>query len=170
MTEIERRLLEFKCRHLVITGGEPLLQQNALEPLATLLEGDGFYCEVETNGTILPRPTMLGAIAQWNVSPKLKTSGMQQDRRAVPGALSAFRELKNAYFKFVVVEPADVEEVCRLVDKYGLSAERVILMPEGTTPETLLLCGRWVAERCAELGFRFSTRLQTLLWGDERGR
>jgi 7-carboxy-7-deazaguanine synthase len=168
--EVEQRVLAFRCRHLVITGGEPLLQQNALAPVAASLKSQGFYCEVETNGTVVPHPALVEAIAQWNVSPKLKNSGTQLDRREVANALVAFRDLANAYFKFVVVESADVDEVCQLVDRYSLSPQRVILLPEGTTPQALALRGRWVAGLCADLGFRFSTRLHILLWGDERGR
>jgi organic radical activating enzyme len=170
IVEVERLVSAFACRHLVITGGEPLLQQNALAPLATSLKGQGFYCEVETNGTVAPRPALIDVIDQWNVSPKLSSSGTAQERREIPDALLAYRDLTKAYFKFVVVEPEDVDEVRRLVDSYRLSPQRVILMPEGTTAEALARRARWVAERCVDLGFRFSARLHTLLWSDERGR
>ncbi len=43
-------------------------------------------------------------------------------------------------------------------------------MPEGTAPETVRTRGVWLAEACADRGFRFSTRLHILLWGDDRGR
>jgi hypothetical protein len=43
-------------------------------------------------------------------------------------------------------------------------------MPEGTDAQALAGRSRWLAERCCELGYRFSTRLHILLWGDERGR
>ena len=168
--EAEGRILAFECPHLVITGGEPLLQQNALAPLALSLRGRGFYCEVETNGTLVPQADMVEAISQWNVSPKLNNSGNQPARREVAEALKAFRDLDNAYFKFVVVEPSDVDEVCALVDRYDIPSRRVILMPEGVTAQVVGERGKWVAEACAARGFRFSTRLHILLWGDQRGR
>ena len=169
-TEAERRILGFDLPHLVITGGEPMIQQAALAPLATSLKGRGFSCELETNGTLAPVPEMVEAVSQWNVSPKTTTSGNERDRRENPSALDAFRELDNAYFKFVIVQPGDVEEVSRLVDSYGIGADRVLLMPEGTTAQAVQERGAWVAEACAERGFRFSTRLHILLWGDKRGR
>ena len=125
---------------------------------------------METNGTITPSSDMVDAISQWNVSPKIGSSGNPADRREVPEALRAFRELDSAYFKFVVVDPEDVEEVCGLVDRYGIPSHRVVLMPEGVTPEAISARSRWLAEECARRGFRFSTRLHILLWGDERGR
>ena len=168
--EVEKRVLFFDRPHLVITGGEPLLQQRELAPLAATLKRRGYYCEVETNGTIAPTPEMERAVSQWNVSPKTTSSGNRRDRREVPQALNAFRELDNTYFKFVIVQPADVEEVRRLVDRYGIDSHRVLLMPEGTTAQAVQERGKWVAEACAEWGFRFSTRLHILLWGDQRGR
>jgi organic radical activating enzyme len=168
--DVEERLLSFDCPHLVITGGEPLLQQRSLVPLTLSLKQRGFYSEVETNGTLVPEPDMVQAVSQWNVSPKLANSGNDAARREVPDALRAFRGLDSAYFKFVVVEPSDVDEVCGLVDMYDIPTERVILMPEGTTPDIVGARGAWLAEVCAERGFRFSTRLHILLWGDRRGR
>ena len=96
--------------------------------------------------------------------------GNRSDRREVPEALAAFRELENAYFKFVIAKPPDVDEVLRLVDRHSLPAERVVLMPEGVTPE-----GGSGARPMGHGGvrrarFRFSTRLHILLWGDQRGR
>ena len=168
--DVEQRVLAFDRPHLVVTGGEPLLQQQELAPLAESLSRRGFYCEVETNGTIAPLPDMVRAISQWNVSPKTESSGNRPDSRENPEALSAFRELENAYFKFVVVEPGDVEDVSAMVDRHGLDPDRVLLMPEGVTAEAVQERGRWVAQACAERGYRFSTRLHILLWGDERGR
>ena len=168
--EVNRRVLAFELPHLVITGGEPMLQQKELAPVAISLRERGFFCEVETNGTLVPDAEMVEAISQWNVSPKTTSSGNPLGRREVPQALEAFRALDNAYFKFVIVEPPDVDEVCRLAGRYGLPAERIILMPEGMTSLAVRRRGKWVAEACAERGFRYSTRLHILLWGTQRGR
>ncbi len=168
--DVESRVTAFNCDRVVISGGEPLLQQQELGPLAGSLKSRGYHCEVETNGTLAPTPEMIEVIAQWNVSPKLDNSGNSVARREVADSLKAFQELGNAFFKFVVVEMGDVTEVEGLVDRYELPAERVLLMPEGVTAEAINERGRWLAGECARLGFRFSTRLHILLWGDERGR
>ena len=170
LEEVESRVLRFGCPHLVITGGEPLMQQERLAPLALSLKRRGTYCEVETNGTLVPQPEMAEAVSQWNVSPKLENSDNRPDRREVPEALEAFRALETAYFKFVVVEPGDVDEVCGLVDRYDIPPARVVLMPEGVTAQAIEARGGWLAQECTRRGFRFSTRLHILLWGDQRGR
>jgi len=167
--EVESRVLAYGCPHLVITGGEPLLQQGDLAPLVTSLNRGDVFCEVETNGTIEPSQDMARFVDQWNVSPKLENSGNHPDRAERPQALGAFAQLPNAYFKFVVSQPPDIEEVRRLQEKYGLPSHRILLMPEGTTAEKVQDNGRWVAQACTREGYRFSTRLHILLWGDQRG-
>ena len=168
--DVEKQILSFKCPHLVITGGEPLLQQEELVPLAVSLKNRGYYCEVETNGTLIPAPKMVESVSQWNVSPKINTSGNNRIKRENPEALHLFKDMENAYFKFVIVKPEDVEEVNQIVSNYHISTERVFLMPEGTTSQTVHERSLWLTEACARLGFRFTTRLHILLWGDERGR
>ena len=168
--EVQDAILSYGCPHLVISGGEPLLQQRELAPLVGGLKANGFYLEVETNGTLLPGDDLVRDIDQWNVSPKLGSSGNTKDRREIPGVLERFSQLPNAYFKFVIVEPEDIEEVCALRDRYAMPQQRIILMPEGRTVEAVQDRSRWVSEACVKEGFRFSTRLHILLWGDQRGR
>ena len=168
--QAEERILSFGCSRLVITGGEPLLQQTGLAPLIASLKERGFQFEVETNGTIAPQPELVQHVDQWNVSPKLAASGNTPDRREQRHVMDALRRLPNAYFKFVVTEPEDVDEVCAIRDRYGLPNQRILLMPEGVTAESIQRRSRWVSDACAKEGFRFSTRLHILLWGDQRGR
>ncbi|MBC8281559.1 MAG: 7-carboxy-7-deazaguanine synthase QueE [Chloroflexi bacterium] len=167
---IQQKIRAFDCSHVVITGGEPMLQQAELEPLVESLAEEGYTFEVETNGTIVPAPGMLRHIKQWNVSPKLPTSGNLLEEAQIPLALQTFAALPEAYFKFVVAVESDVDEVCALRDKYGLTPERVLLMPEGRTPDALARKSAWLPELCLKHGFRFTTRLHIILWGDERGR
>ena len=53
---------------------------------------------------------------------------------------------------------------------YAVPGERVILMPLGASIEDLDERSEWLADACVRLGYRFSTRMHILLWGDERGR
>ena len=169
-SEVQAKIQAFGCSHLVITGGEPMLQQAGLAPLVKSLSEEGYTFEVETNGTIVPAPEMLRYIGHWNVSPKLRTSGNPSAESQVPSALEVFAGLPEAYFKFVVTGESDVGEVCALRDRYGLEPDRVLLMPEGRTPDALARKSAWLSEACVKNGFRFTTRLHIILWGDERGR
>lgn len=155
--------------NLVVTGGEPLLQSVPLGHLLSSTRAAGFRAEVETNGTLLPSKELARVVAQWNVSPKLHNSGNDESRREVPSALRWYAE-HDAFFKYVIVSENDLVEVERQREQYAVARGHVVLMPEGTDAETLNERGRWLAQAASAAGYRFSTRLHILLWGDTRGR
>lgn len=169
--EVAAIVRSFGCRRVVLTGGEPLLQEPALVELMHELRGDGadWFFEIETNGTILPGTGFLMAIGQMNISPKLANSGMGEELRLKPAVLAGLSATGKAWFKFVVREERDIEEIQILRELVGILGERVILMPEGRTIEALDKTSAWLAERCRDMGFRFSDRLHVRLWGDKRG-
>ena len=63
----------------------------------------------------------------------------------------------------------DLAEVEALCAEYAVPPERIILMPEGRTADELHERSPWLAEVCTQRGYRFSTRLHILIWGDKRG-
>jgi organic radical activating enzyme len=167
--EIERSAGD-TVRNVVVTGGEPMLQQGALSDLADRLKHEGFRIEVETNGTVEPTPELARLVDQWNVSPKTASSGNSETAREKPRALAWFAGAENAFWKFVITSPADVPEVTEFVARYRIPHERVFLMPEGTEAETVMDRSSWLASFCEETGFRLGARLHVLLWGATRGR
>ena len=171
VAEVAARVRSFSCRHVILTGGEPLLQDGELsELMVRLREADGAYTfAVETNGTLIPGPRFQQAIDQYNVSPKLENSNNARKLREKPDAYRFFAENPKAWFKFVVERPQDLTEVLQLVNRYGIPSSRVYLMPEGTRPETLQKRQLWLAEVCKEHGFSLSDRLHVRLYGSKRG-
>jgi len=168
--QVSQYISKYACNHIVITGGEPLIQKRALEPLVRSLKALGYSFEVETNGTILPGTFLEQTVDQWNVSPKLANSRNGLTLRNIPKALDRFSQLPNAYFKFVITALDDIEEVQTLIRNYQMPKNRVILMPEGTNAEDINEKGKWIAQRCIDEGYRFTTRLHIILWGDNRGK
>jgi organic radical activating enzyme len=166
-----RRVLAFQCPRIVITGGEPLLQQEAFSEMTRIIRTAMPACaiEVETNGTIVPSDAFAREISQFNVSPKLANSGMTASLRLVPAALAWFAASPKAWFKFVVTTPADLDEIRHLVADHAIPGERVLLMPEGRSAAALDRHASWLAAACRDHGFRFSDRLHVRLWGDRRG-
>ena len=160
------------CRHLVLTGGEPLLQEEEfLEVLTLLRAGDpGWTAEVETNGTREPGRAFDAAITQYNVSPKLANSGQDEELRLPDGPLAFFAQSPKASFKFVITNEDDLAEVADLRKRLDLAPGGIILMPEGRDPEPLAERSRWLAGICQDHGYRFSPRLHIELWGAARGR
>lgn len=156
--------------HLVVTGGEPLLQQDQILPFLNRLteivriEGGPLFVEMETNGTILPTSDLAPMIHQYNVSPKLSNSGMDKSKRVNTQAIQWFNTIENSIFKFVVVNEQDVQEsLLEWVEPFGLQREKVWLMPGASTPESLKQLSPAVREWCTRYEFVFSDRGHILL-------
>lgn len=165
--DVAARIAALGQTRLVITGGEPLLQAPALARLLDLLPD--MTVEVETNGTTRASPALGIRIDQFNVSPKLAHSGNPAELALLPERLDAYATDPRAWFKFVIAEPSDVDEVLALQGRYRFRPGHVFLMPEGTDSETLRAREKWLAPLCVEHGFRMSDRLHIHLFGDTRG-
>jgi len=154
-------------KRLVITGGEPLMQGAALADL--LAELPDMEVEIETNGTTKAPSHVDIRVDQYNVSPKLAHSGNDAELALIPERLDFYASDPRAFFKFVIAEPDDVEEVLELQRKYRFKPGHVFLMPEGTDSERLRTREEWLAPLCLKHGFRMSDRLHIHLYGDSRG-
>jgi 7-carboxy-7-deazaguanine synthase len=159
------------ARHVVITGGEPMIAPEIL-PLTERLRALGVHITIETAGTVF-QPV---ACDLMSISPKLANStpegrwAAQHDRlRIQPPVLCELMRRYEYQLKFVIARAEDLQEVRALLETLGAARDRVMLMPEGTHPERLRERGVWLAEICKEEGFRFSPRLHVDLWGNRRG-
>ena len=152
---------------VVVTGGEPLLQQSHLVEFLSELH-PSHQVEIESAGTLMPSNDLTALVTRFNVSPKLSNSGMPLDRRYKPEVLRALDATHKASFKFVVTDDQSLREVASMVDDCQL--HEVWVMPEGVTADEVTGRGRALAEAVLARGWNLTTRLHVLLWGDERGR
>ncbi len=156
--------------HLVITGGEPLLHQDRIPALIEALKTEGFsFIEIETNGTIVPDPDVASIVSWWNCAPKLSNSRLPEKSRLNRAAIRAIAATGRADFKFTVTDLSDIEEI---ETTFGdlVPRDRIYLMPEGSRREGQLERMREVAQACLREGYRFTPRLQTLIWDVAKGR
>ena len=169
--EVAARIAALGGDRLVVTGGEPLLQGAALARMIALLEAKvpGMHVEVETNGTVAPHPALDPLVHQYNVSPKLAHSGNTAELALLPKRLAAWTGDPRALFKFVVAEPADVEQVLQLQSAHAIPGERIWLMPEGRDSATLRARMVWLGDICQLHQINLSDRLHIHLYGDTRG-
>lgn len=147
----------------VISGGEPMMQQQALEPLVYRLMSGGSEVEIETNGTIIPKilPT------RFNVSPKLSHSGVRDTKRYKPKSLEAY--VGKGVFKFVCQTETDLTEIDTIITEVGIPPRDVWVMPEGRSPEELKRSLNQVTDAAISRGWNITNRLHVQLWGDKRG-
>lgn len=154
---------------IVISGGEPLMQQTDLVVLSAMLRGRGHEVQVETAGTIKPTPELNLNTTQYNVSPKLEHSGNRESMRYKPDVLRQFVQTGKAWFKYVMTTTEDFAEIDRQIKEVGIPANRVMVMPEGTSPKRTMEVGRKIIDGALERGYGLSFRTHVLLWGDRRG-
>jgi 7-carboxy-7-deazaguanine synthase len=176
--EVESRIKTSGIDHLVVTGGEPMLQQLPMVPLFERLkfrrldDKNQFYIEIETNGSIKPTKEILHFVDQWNVSPKLESSGNSRIAREKEESMKAFALLPNSYFKFVVASQTfdqDLREIEELSMRFGIQPGKILLMAEGTDASILKDRTQVLTKVCEKRGYRVTPRLHILLWGNRRG-
>ena len=162
-------------RHVVVTGGEPLIQQEIVQLTQGLKDLD-LHITIETAGTVY-QPVVCGLIS---ISPKLANSTpaqrdggrwtAQHDRlRYQPDVLKQLMAEYPYQLKFVVSDPGDLSEIEAILKQTNADRSRVLLMPEGTSSEALSERARWLVEICKREGFRYGPRLHIDIYGNKRG-
>lgn len=172
ISEVQESIDRIGVHHLVLTGGEPMLQQDSLVQMLRKLERE-YTVEIETNGTITPKTPLYDEIAHFDVSPKLANSGMPREMRIKPAVLWDLALRRKASFKFVCTsDERDLLEVDDIVHEiYGNARfNNIWIMPEGRDAETILRRAKELAPAVLARGYNMTLRMQTLLWGAERGR
>ncbi len=162
------------CRHVVLTGGEPLSAPE-LAPLSRALAEPGGRITLET-AAIAPPPVGLHCDLA-SLSPKFAHTATGPPPPSgcpaspVPQVLDAWMAQFDYQLKFVVQAEADIAEILALLGRLRLPPppERVLLMPEGTDPETLNRHAPLALDACKRYGFRFCDRLHIRLFGHQRG-
>ena len=169
--EIVNEVQQYPARHVVVTGGEPLIAPGVVN-LTERLREHGLHITVETAGTVFA-PV---ACDLMSISPKLANStpegrwAAQHDRlRFQPNVLRRLMAGYDYQLKFVVSQREDLDEIRRILQEVNADRNKVILMPEGIEPSVLRERGIWLAELAKTEGFRFTPRLHVELWGNRRG-
>ncbi len=115
---------------------------------------------------------ILPFVDQWNISPKLESSGNSKFAREKDDALKSFATMSNSFFKFVVSQErfeADLLEIESISFQFGIDPGKIILMAEGTDASILRDRTTSLSKICEKRGYRVTPRLHILLWGNKRG-
>jgi len=171
--ELVKEAVASGLRHVVVTGGEPLLQREIgrlTEGLATA----GLHITVETAGTVDP-PFYCDLLS---LSPKTANSdppGSTGERhRRLRGNLAPMRRLIARFpehqLKFVVEDADDLPGILAVLEALGAAEpSRVLLMAQGRSAEEVASRAGQVAALCLDRGFRYTPRLHLDLFGGGRG-
>jgi 7-carboxy-7-deazaguanine synthase len=163
-------------RHIVLTGGEPLLA-GEIEQLTTELRLLGSHITIETAATIF-KPVTCDLVS---MSPKLahstpwsrargKFAEMHERARFNAAVIQQFMDTYDYQLKFVVQERDDFAEIQALLGGLkNVAPARVLIMAQGTTARELRAKRSWIIELCKVYGFRYTPRLHIDLFGNRRG-
>jgi 7-carboxy-7-deazaguanine synthase len=175
--DIVQRVRAFGARHVVLTGGEPMIMPDIVELCAQLKE-HGQHITIETAATVYEPVAMdLASLSPklLNSTPVLREGGRfaaahERQRINIPVIQQFIDEAPDFQLKFVVSVERDLMEIETLLDKLkGWQPSDVLLMPEGTDAETLASRAGWIGEICKRTGFRYCPRLHIALYGNTRG-
>jgi len=168
--------------HFILTGGEPLLgwQRLYIDLFEHQKMRDLKNVTFETNTTQTLRDDFrdyLGSQDRFEItfscSPKLSVSGESWSSAIKPEIARSYYDVpgSNMYFKFVVADEQDVDEVTKAVDEYrkeGIDCP-VYVMPLGGRSEEYKLNTRRVAGLAMERGWRYTPRLHVDIFGNAWG-
>jgi len=176
LKKILREVRKYPGRHVVITGGEPLLAPQIVE-LTRELKRAGAHITIETAATIF-KPVACDLIS---LSPKLANSTpwkrekgqfakRHEARRLNLDVIGKYLAGYDYQLKFVVDRRQDFTEIRDLLDKLNrVDRARVLVMAQGKTPGELRRKAKWIVELCKEHGYGFTPRLHIDLFGNRRG-
>jgi 7-carboxy-7-deazaguanine synthase len=174
--EIVAHVEEWDTRHVVVTGGEPMLFAELI-PLCARLRAIGRHVTIETAGTLyLPVACDL-----MSISPKFSSSApaasvharwhrRHERERHRPQTIRRLIVEHDYQVKFVVDTPADLEDVDAYLAEFPeIARDRVLLMPQGIEPQELEARAAWLRPYCHAHGFVYCPRKQIEWFGPVRG-
>ncbi len=169
--EIVEIINQYPCNRVILTGGEPFIQQEELVFLMEKLRktNTDYFFEIETNGTFKPLASFDKQINQYNVSTKLSNCGDAEKLRIKTDAMQFFSASEKVNFKFVIETKQDLEEVQALEKQFSIARNKVLLMPQAQTKEALQKAQENLIETCKTFGYTYSDRLHIRIYGDKKG-
>ncbi len=158
--QVLAKVRKMKCRHVCLTGGEPLVQKDAM-PLVKALLDEGYQLVLETNGA-MPLDE-LPCVENLTISMDIKcpSSGEAEKMR--------FENIEllgpTDQLKFIISDENDYRYSKEILEKYPTKSE-VIFTPVGGTDL------KWLAEKVLKEGLdvRVLPQLHKFIWGDEDNR
>lgn len=159
--EVLSRILEYGCSRVCITGGEPLIQREAVEEVAEFLLERDFAVVLETSGNKKPPEIFSHPNSIVSMDCKCPGSGM-----ASRMDFSLYDSLeKKDQLKFVIADEADYEYARGVIAEHNIRASIIFQPVYGTQ-------AGWIAERILRDGMgnvRVLPQLHKIFWGEKRG-
>lgn len=157
--EIYKKIKNFGIGLIEITGGEPLLQSNAVLPFIDTLIKDGLKVLIETNGSLDIKSVNPQAVIIMDI----KTPGSGMHERMLLENLDFIK--KDDEIKFVLTNRKDYEWARKFIETYKLLNRcKVLFSPTyKLLPPNLL--AHWIIED--KLPVRLNIQLHKYIFGED---
>ncbi len=158
--DIIQRVASYECKHVCVTGGEPLAQPGCISFLKRLCDA-GHFVSIETSGA---RP-ISDVDSRVMIVMDLKTpDSLEEDKNL----LSNLEYLKPTdQIKFVLCSRNDYEWAVRIMEEHHLSERVQILFSPSWNQLNPTELANWIIED--KLSVRFQLQLHKILWNDAPG-
>lgn len=155
--QIFYEIKKYRCKNVVITGGEPFLQWDlGLKKLAQILKQNSFFIQYETSGKVEIPKESYGVVV---CSPKY-LNGKWYFRS---------KNLFNCHYFKLLANEKNLDLIVDFVFMNNIKKEHVYIMPFGHTREEQIHNMPIVFEFCKKYGFKMTPRLHILCFGERRG-
>ncbi len=159
INDIIREIQKYPCKHICITGGEPLLQDETLDLLQTLLKMRYKIC-LETNGSINIKKISGKKSLVLSLDIKCPSSDMHE--KMIFNNL--YNLTKKDQLKFVIKNRKDYDYSKSIIKKYKPRCKIFMQPLWGIDPKDL---ATWILKD--DLNVRLGLQLHKILWGNKKG-
>jgi 7-carboxy-7-deazaguanine synthase len=167
LEDVMREVKQYRTQHVLITGGEPLLQRNSVK-MIQMLRNEGYTVSVETHGEV----SIEEASQHARIVMDIKTPGSKECRGGYEKNLKFLKA--GDEIKFVITSGQDYEWARQIVESGQLpKGVEVLFSPamkaEGSPGVYEGIEPRVLADLIVkdQLPVRFQWQLHKLLWGHD---
>lgn len=150
----------YGCKHVCVTGGEPLAQPGCIELLKTLCDA-GYFVSIETSGA----RDISSVDKRVMIVMDLKTPDSLESDKNLMTNLEYLKS--DDQIKFVLCSRNDYEWACNIIKEYHLLERIQLLFSPSWNQLNPTELANWIIQD--KLSVRFQLQLHKILWNDAPG-
>jgi len=158
--QIKNKIKKYKCNHICITGGEPLIQKDITYLINELLK-ESYTIGIETNGSINIKPII--EKEKLMISCDIKCPSSKMHKEMVFENIQMLE--KKDQLKLIIQDKKDYDYAKKIIQKYRPKCT-VFFQPVYNTNITKL--AEWILED--NLDVELGLQIHKILWGETKGK
>jgi 7-carboxy-7-deazaguanine synthase len=156
--DIIEKIKKYRCKHICITGGEPLLQENIYDLINRLIKKNYYIC-IETNGSI--DINRLSKIRNLLISLDIKCPSSKMKEKNILNNINYLK--KTDQLKFIIKDEKDYLYAKKIIEEKKPMCNIYFQPMWKSDPKQL---ANWIVSD--NLNVRLGLQLHKIVWGDKR--